>query len=59
MSMQDTPAGLIICLCLVNTCSGICAGGFGVNHADIGPKYTGSLFGISGAIGILAAIINP
>lgn len=59
MSMQDTPVGLIICLCLVNTCSGICAGGFNVNQADIGPKYTGSLFGISGAMGILAAIINP
>ena len=59
MSMQDTPFGLIICLSLVNICTGVCVGGFNVNQADIGPKYTGSMFGISGAIGISAAIISP
>ena len=37
----------------------ICAGGFGVNHADLGPKYTGSLVGISGSIGMVAAILSP
>ena len=59
MSMQDTPLGLIICLSFVNICTGVCVGGFNVNQADIGPKYTGSMFGISGAIGISAAIISP
>ena len=44
---------------LINICSGICAGGFGVNHADLGPKYTGSLVGIAGSIGMVAAIISP
>ena len=39
--------------------SGIGAGGFGVNHADLGPKYTGSLYGIAGSIGMIAAIISP
>ena len=33
--------------------------GFGVNHADLGPKYTGSLVGISGSIGMLSAIMSP
>jgi len=46
-------------LCLINICSGICAGGFGVNHADLGPKYTGSLVGIAGSIGMIAAILAP
>ena len=46
-------------MCLVNTCSGICQGGFGVNHADLGPKYTGSLVGIAGSIGMIAAIFSP
>ena len=56
---QDTLVNILVLLCLVNTCSGICQGGFGVNHADLGPKYTGSLVGIAGSIGMIAAIFSP
>ena len=59
ISLEDSLINVIILLCLINICSGICAGGFGVNHADLGPKYTGSLVGISGSIGMIAAIISP
>ena len=44
---------------MTNICSGMAAGGFGVNHADLGPEYTGSLVGISGSLGMIAAIIGP
>ena len=56
---QETLVNILVLLCLVNTCSGICQGGFGVNHADLGPKYTGSLVGIAGSIGMIAAIFSP
>ena len=56
ISLEDSLINVII---LLNICSGICAGGFGVNHADLGPKYTGSLVGISGSIGMIAAILSP
>ena len=56
---QDSLVNILVLLCLVNTCSGICQGGFGVNHADLGPKYTGSLVGIAGSIGMIAAIFSP
>ena len=59
MSSEDSLLNVVILLCLINVCSGICAGGFGVNHADRGPKYTGSLVGISGSIGMIAAILSP
>ncbi len=59
ISNEDSLINAVILLCLINVCSGICAGGFGVNHADLGPKYTGSLVGISGSIGMVAAIIAP
>ncbi len=59
MSNEDSLLNVIILLSLINICSGICAGGFGVNHADLGPKYTGSLVGISGSIGMIAAILSP
>jgi len=49
----------LILLCLINFCIGIAAGGFAVNHADIGPNYTGNLFGIAGSIGMIAAVISP
>ena len=57
--LQDALFNVIFLLCLINVCSGICAGGFGVNHADLGPNYTGSLVGISGSIGMVAAILSP
>ena len=59
ISSEDSLLNVVILLCLINVCSGICAGGFGVNHADLGPKYTGSLVGISGSIGMVAAILSP
>ena len=59
ISFEDSLINAVILLCLINICSGICAGGFGVNHADLGPKYTGSLVGIAGSIGMIAAILAP
>ena len=59
ISLQDTLFNAILLLCLIQLCTGICAGGFGVNHADLGPKYTGTLVGISGSIGMIAAIFSP
>ena len=59
ISSEDSLLIAVILLCLINVCSGICSGGFGVNHADLGPKYTGSLVGISGSIGMVAAILSP
>ena len=59
ISSEDSLLNVVILLCLINVCSGICAGGFGVNHADLGPKYTGSLVGISGSIGMIASILSP
>ena len=59
ISLEDSLINVVILLCLINICSGICAGGFGVNHADLGPKYTGSLVGIAGSIGMVAAISSP
>jgi len=59
MSNEDSLLNVVILLSLINICSGVCAGGFGVNHADLGPKYTGSLVGISGSIGMIAAILSP
>ena len=56
---QENIFNMIILLCITNLFSGIGAGGFGVNHADLGPKYTGSLVGIAGSIGMIAAIISP
>ena len=40
ISSVDSLLIAVILLCLINVCSGICSGGFGVNHADLGPKYT-------------------
>ena len=59
ISLEDSLINVVILFCLINICSGICAGGFGVNHADLGPKYTGSLVGIAGSIGMIAAILSP
>jgi ACS family sodium-dependent inorganic phosphate cotransporter len=56
---QDSNISIIILLCFTNAFSGIAVGGFGVNHADLGPKYTGSIVGFAGGIGMIAAIISP
>jgi ACS family sodium-dependent inorganic phosphate cotransporter len=59
ISFQESIFNIVVLLCLINLSSGIGAGGFGVNHADLGPKYTGSLVGISGGLGMIAAILSP
>ena len=59
ISLQSDLFSVVLLLCLINFCSGVCQGGFGVNHADLGPKYTGTLVGISGSIGMIAAIFSP
>ena len=59
LPFQSSIILVITLLCLTNLCSGLGAGGFGVNHADLGPKYTGSLFGISGSLGMVAAVLSP
>ena len=56
---QDSHISIIILLSFTNAFSGIAVGGFGVNHADLGPKYTGSIVGFAGGIGMIAAIISP
>ena len=45
-------------MCLGNAFGGMAAGGFIVNHADIGPKYTGTLMGITNMIGAIPGIIG-
>ena len=57
--LQDSHMAIITLLCLTSIFSGIAVGGFGVNHADLGPKYTGSIVGFAGGIGMIAAIISP
>ena len=59
LPFQSSIILVITLLCLTNLCSGLGAGGYGVNHADLGPKYTGSLFGISGSLGMVAAVLSP
>lgn len=59
LPFQSSILLVITLLCLTNLCSGLGAGGYGVNHADLGPKYTGSLFGISGSLGMVAAVLSP
>ena len=59
LPFQSSIILVITLLCLTNLCSGLGAGGYGVNHADLGPKYTGSLFGISGSLGMIAAVLSP
>jgi len=56
---QDSHISIIVLLSFTNAFSGIAVGGYGVNHADLGPKYTGSIVGFAGGIGMIAAIISP
>ena len=50
--------GVITMLCITNMCAGLGTGGFSVNHADIGPKNTGSIIGISATIATIPGIIG-
>jgi ACS family sodium-dependent inorganic phosphate cotransporter len=46
----------ILCLGKVFSAAGV--GGFNVNHMDIGPKYAGSLMGITNTAGTIPGIIG-
>ena len=54
----ETVVAVMTLMCLGNAFSGMAAGGFIVNHADIGPKYTGTLMGITNMIGAIPGIIG-
>ena len=58
----DSVAGVIAIMCLGNVFGGFSAGGFIVNHADIGPEHTGRLMGITNMFaaipGFIGAIIT-
>ena len=58
----NSVAGVIAIMCLGNVFGGFSAGGFIVNHADIGPEHTGRLMGITNMFaaipGFIGAIIT-
>ena len=58
----NSVAGVIAIMCLGNVFGGFSAGGFIVNHADIGPRHTGRLMGITNMFaaipGFVGAIIT-
>ena len=43
---------------MTNIFTGAAAGGFGVNHADLGPKSTGTLVGIASTLGTAAGVLG-
>ena len=49
---------IIILICVTNLFTGAAAGGFGVNHADIGPNSTGTLVGVASTFGMIAGILG-
>ena len=49
---------IVILICVTNLFTGLAAGGFGVNHADIGPNATGTLVGIASTFGMIAGIFG-
>ena len=54
----ESVAGIIAIMCLGNVFGGFGAGGFIVNHADIGPKHTGRLMGITNMIAALPGLVG-
>ena len=54
----ESVAGIIAIMCLGNIFGGFSAGGFIVNHADIGPNHTGRLMGITNMIAALPGLIG-
>jgi len=54
----ETVSVVIAIMCLGNAFSGMAAGGFIVNHADIGPKYTGTLMGMTNMLGAIPGIVG-
>jgi ACS family sodium-dependent inorganic phosphate cotransporter-like MFS transporter 5 len=45
-------------LCVGNVFGGFIAGGFIINHADIGPKYTGRLMGITNTFAAIPGLVG-
>tara|TARA_Y100000590_G_scaffold213192_1_gene241526 strand:+ start:24294 stop:25541 length:1248 start_codon:yes stop_codon:yes gene_type:complete len=54
----EAVSSVIALMCLGNAFSGMAAGGFIVNHADIGPKYTGTLMGLTNMLGAIPGIVG-
>ena len=54
----ESVAGIIAIMCLGNVFGGFSAGGFIVNHADIGPEHTGRLMGITNMVAALPGLIG-
>ena len=54
----ESVAGIIAIMCLGNVFGGFSAGGFIVNHADIGPKHTGRLMGITNMVAALPGLVR-
>lgn len=54
----ESVAGIIAIMCLGNIFGGFSAGGFIVNHADIGPRHTGRLMGITNMIAALPGLVG-
>lgn len=50
--------GVMTMLSITNMCAGLGTGGYSVNHADIGPKHTGSIMGISSTIATIPGIVG-
>ena len=49
---------IMVLICITNLFTGAAAGGFGVNHADIGPSTTGTLVGIASTLGMIAGVVG-
>ena len=54
----DSVAAVMTIMCLGNVFAGFSAGGFIVNHADIGPKYTGRLMGITNSVAAIPGLVG-
>ncbi|MFT4713383.1 MAG: MFS family permease, partial [Candidatus Azotimanducaceae bacterium] len=54
----NSTAAVMTVMCLGNVFSGFGAGGFIVNHADIGPKYTGRLMGITNTFAAIPGLVG-
>ena len=54
----ESVTGIIAIMCLGNVFGGFSAGGFIVNHADIGPKHTGRLMGITNMVAALPGLVG-
>ena len=53
-----TTFGVMAIICLGKLFSGFGAGGYIVNHADIGPKYTGRLMGVTNTFAAIPGLVG-